>query len=103
MAELENTIAPCLENKIKIWKRYLNDTMRFAKVDSTNLILTALNTIHSHKKFTIEIEKDSVIPFFNVLVIKQELEYEQNYTVKIQILIYIFFEILLHQLNGRVK
>ena len=44
-----------------------------------------------------------LIPFFNVLVIKQELEYEQNYTVKIQILIYIFIEILLHQLNGSVK
>ena len=44
-----------------------DDTICFAKVDITNLILRTLN---SHIKFTIEIEKGSVIPSFNVLVIK---------------------------------
>lgn len=45
-------------------------TIGYIKVESTNLILTALNSFHSHIKFIIEIEKDSVIPVFNVLVIK---------------------------------
>ena len=65
MVELKNAIIPHLENKIKMWKRYVNDTICFAKIDSTNQVLTALNNFHRIIKFTIEIEKDT-IPFLDV-------------------------------------
>ena len=47
-----------------------DNTICFAKVDITNLILRTLNSFLSHIKFTIEIAKGSVIPSFNALVIK---------------------------------
>ena len=54
MVELKNTIMTRLENKIKMWKRYVDDKAGFAKVDSRNLILTTLNSFHSNIKFTID-------------------------------------------------
>ena len=70
MVELENSCIQRLETKIKMWKRYVDDTICFAKLDSTNLILTTLNSFQSNIKFNIEIEKKSAIPFLDVLVIK---------------------------------
>ena len=29
--KLENAIMPCLENEIRIWKRYIDDTVYFCK------------------------------------------------------------------------
>lgn len=68
--EVENTVIQRLENKVKILKRYVDDTIFFAKVDSTNLLLTTLNSFQSDIKFNSEIEKDSAIPFLADLVIK---------------------------------
>ena len=70
MVEVENTIIQRLENKVKILKRFVDNTIYFAKVDSTNLILTTLNSFRSNIKFSIEVEKDSAIPFVAVLVTK---------------------------------
>lgn len=70
MVELENIIILPLENAIKKWKIYLGETIFFAKVDSASLILTILNSIHSNIKFTYEIEKDPLISFLDVLVMK---------------------------------
>ena len=53
-----------------MWKRYADTTICYAKVNSTNLMLTALNSFHNNIKFTIEIEKGSGIPFLDILVIK---------------------------------
>ena len=71
MVELENIIILQLENAIKRWKIHLGETICFAKVDLANLILTILNSIHSNIKFTHEIEKDSIISFLDVLVMKK--------------------------------
>ena len=51
LVELENIIIPRLENEIKKWKGYVGETICFAKVDSTNLIYTTLNSSHSNIKF----------------------------------------------------
>lgn len=64
------SIIPRLENKIKMRERYVNDTICFRKAGSANLILITLNSFCSNIKFTIEIEKDSVIRFLAVLFIK---------------------------------
>ena len=58
MVELDNTIIPHLEHKIKTWKRHVNDTICFAKVDSMNLVSTVLNSLHNNIKFTLETEND---------------------------------------------
>ena len=105
MVELEHTIIPTLENKTKMWKIYVDNTYHlFCKNGLTNLILTTLNSFHSNIKFTIEIEKDSVIPFFCILVSYQNTKQNtEQYTIKKQILIYTFIEILSHQTNGNGK
>ena len=94
-----------LENKTKMWKRYVDNIYHlFCKNGLNNLILTTLNSFHSNIKFTIEIEKDSVIPFFCILVSYQNTKQNtEQYTIKKQILIYTFIEILSHQTNGNGK
>ena len=53
-----------------MWKKYGDDTICFAKADSTNRILTTSNSFQSNIKFNIEIEKESAIPFLDVLMVK---------------------------------
>ena len=73
-----------LENKTKMWKRYVDNIYHlFCKNGLNNLILTTLNSFHSNIKFTIEIKKDSVIPFFSILVSYQNTEQNtEQYTIK---------------------
>ena len=73
-----------LENKTKMWKRYVDNIYHlFCKNGLNNLILTTLNSFHSNIKFTIEIKKDSVIPFFSILVSYQNTKQNtEQYTIK---------------------
>ena len=71
MVELETSVIPNLNDKIKLWKRFVDDTYCFAKSEYTNNILLALNSFHQNIKFTIEIEKDDAIPFLDVLIIRK--------------------------------
>ena len=57
MVEFENTSIPQLETKIKMWKRYVDDTICFAKVDSTNLILTTLNSFQIISNSIVKLKK----------------------------------------------
>ena len=70
MVGLENIIIPRLENEIKMWKRYVDDTTCFVKFDSANLMLTILNSFNNNIKVNIEIKEDPVILFLDVLLIK---------------------------------
>ena len=70
MVGLENIIIPRLENEIKMWKRYVDDTTCFVEFDSANLMLTILNSFNNNIKVNIEIKEDPVILFLDVLLIK---------------------------------
>ena len=67
MVELETSIIPKLSNKVKLWKRFVDDTYcltrseYLALYNTSEQILLALNSSHKNIKFTFEIEK--TIPF----------------------------------------
>ena len=71
MVELETSVIPNLNDKIKLRKRFVDDTYCFAKSEYTNNILLSLNSFHQNIKFTIEIEKDDAIPFLDMLIIRK--------------------------------
>ena len=101
--ELENTVIPPLENKIKMWKRYVDNTICYAKKSSINLMLTTLNSFHNNTKFTIEIQKDSLSDSIYGQLSQQNTKqniYNSIPTIKKRILIYIFIGILLIKTNG---
>ena len=75
MVELETSVIPNLNDKIKLWKRFVDDTYCFAKSEYTNILL-ALNSFHQNVKFTTEIEKDDAIPFLEVLIIRKARKIE---------------------------
>ena len=61
MCELENTIIPSLEDKVRHWKRYVDDTFAFIKPNMEQEIQLALNSFHENIKFTYELERDNII------------------------------------------
>ena len=52
MFELENTIIPLLGDKVRQWKRYVDDTFAFIKPNTEQEIQLALNAFHKNIKFT---------------------------------------------------
>ena len=56
MVELERTIIPSFRDKIKLWKRYLDDTTAFVKTDVINYVLSSFNSYYSNIQFTMEIK-----------------------------------------------
>ena len=56
MCELENTIIPSLGDKVRHWKRYVDDTFAFIKPNMEQEIQLALNSFHENIKFTYELE-----------------------------------------------
>ena len=70
MVELEKIIIPKLEREVKLWRRFVDDTICFAKMDSLNYILLTINSFHKNIKCTMEIEQNSTIPFLDVLLIR---------------------------------
>ena len=55
MVELERTIIPSFSDKIKLWKRYVDDTSTFVKTDEIKDVLSSLNSRYSNILFTMEI------------------------------------------------
>ena len=55
MVELERTIIPSFSDKIKLWKRYVDDTSTFVKTDEIKDVLSSLNSCYSNILFTMEI------------------------------------------------
>ena len=70
MVELERAIIPSLSDKIKLWKRYVDDTIAFVKTDEIKNVLSSLNSYYSNIQFTMEIEQNNQIPFLDVLFIR---------------------------------
>ena len=65
MVELETSVIPNLSNKVKLWKRFVDDTYCLARFEYINSILLALNSFHKNIKFTFQTEKDNTILFLH--------------------------------------
>ena len=72
MVELEKILIPKLDKEVKLWRRFVDDTICFVKMDSLNFILLTINSFHKNIKFTMEIEQNSAIPFLEVLLIRTQ-------------------------------
>ena len=48
MVELERTAIPSLSNNIKLWKRYVDDTIAFVIIDTIKSVLLSLNSYHGN-------------------------------------------------------
>ena len=72
MCELENTVIPRIQDIIKNWTRYVDDT--FATVEAKNVtkVENELNKFHESIKFTHEVENDRKISFLDVLIKRNE-------------------------------
>ena len=68
MVELETSVIPNLYDKLKLWKRFADNTYCLTRSEYINNILLALSSFHKNIKFTIEIEKYNTIPFLDVLI-----------------------------------
>ena len=71
MVELETAVIPNVSNKVKLWKRFVDDIYRLARLEYIDNILLALNSFHKNIKFIFEIEKDNTIPFLYVVIIRK--------------------------------
>ena len=88
--ELEKILIPKLDKEIKLWRRFIDDTIYFAKMDSVKYLLFTINGFRKNIKFTMEIEQDSTIPFLDVLLIRTPQMIHTNvYRKKINTNLYI--------------
>ena len=72
MVELQRSVIPGLANKLNNWKRYVDDTICYIKVDSIDYVLSKLNNFHKNIQFTVEVEKEGRISFLDVLMIRDK-------------------------------
>ena len=70
VVELERTITPFLIVKIKLWKRFVDNTITFVKTNEIKNVLWSWNSYYSNIQFTMETEQNSEIPFLDVLLIR---------------------------------
>ena len=66
--ELENSLLPKLTKYITLWKQYVDDTICFVKVGTTEFIISVLNSIDKNIQFTFEEENNETIPFLDILI-----------------------------------
>ena len=73
MTELENKLVPTLKEHLSFWRRYVDDTLCFVKEGSCEFVLAFINNFHPNIKFTYETERNNMISFLDVLLVKREL------------------------------
>ena len=49
---------------MSIWKRFVDDTIAYVKIDAIEFVLSILNSFHENIKFTYEVENNGKIAFF---------------------------------------
>ena len=69
MVELEIVLIPKLNDHVKKWRRFVNDTFVYVKCDSVKQILSVRNSFHDNIKFTYEQENNNRFPFLDVLFV----------------------------------
>ena len=68
MCELENTVIPKIQEIIKNWTRYVDDTFAIVEAKNVSQVENELNRFHESIRFTHELEKDNKISFLDVLI-----------------------------------
>ena len=53
---------------ITFWKRYVDDTICFVKIGTTEFIISVLKSFDKNIQFTFEEENDETIPFLDILI-----------------------------------
>ena len=76
MVELDRNLLPTLSQYMTSWKRYVDDTISYVKVDCIEHVLNALNSFHANNFFNYEQECDGMISFLDILIIRK------NYTIE---------------------
>lgn len=56
---------------IHFWKRYVDDVFAVVDKDSIDEILSLINNYIDKIEFTIETQKDGILPFLDILIIRQ--------------------------------
>ena len=70
--ELENSLLPQLTKYITFWKQYVDDTICFVKVGTTEFIISVLNSVDKNIQFTFEEENNETIPFLDILISRKK-------------------------------
>ena len=65
MIELENLLLPSLTKYIRFWKRYVDDTICFVKIGTTEFIISVLKSVDKNIQLKFEEENNETIPFLN--------------------------------------
>ena len=65
MIELESLLLPNLTKYIRFWKRYVDDTICFVKIGTTEFITSVLNIFDKNIRFKFEEENTETISFLN--------------------------------------
>ena len=71
MIELERLLAPNL-SKIKLWGRYIDDSICFAKFGLIEYIISVLNSSHRKITFTYEVGGNAKLAFLDVLLMRND-------------------------------
>ena len=70
MVYIERTLTPELEKFMKPWKRYVDDTITYIKLDFITNVIDILSKFHQNIKFKHEVEYNGKISFLDVLLIR---------------------------------
>ena len=70
MVELETTVFPKLEDHVKKWRRFLDDTIAYVKTGSVEYVLSVLNSFYKNIKFTYEEKQNNALQLLDVLFIR---------------------------------
>ena len=89
LIELENSLLPKLTKYITFWKRYVDDTICFVKIDTTEFIISVLNSFDINIQFTFEEENDETIPFLDILVSRKRNDITAKYIENQPVMIHI--------------
>ena len=65
MEEIEESALASFDTPPRFWKRYVNDTCTALPADSASSFHDHLNSVNEHIQFTVEKEKDGVLPFLD--------------------------------------
>ena len=67
MAELESVLVHKIQDYVKKWRRFVDDTFVYVKLGSIEYVLLVLNSFHDNINFTYEQENNKREPFLEVL------------------------------------
>jgi hypothetical protein len=72
MNEMDIRAIRILGTECKLWKRFVDDVLAILRKQSYDRILKMINSIEPAIQFTVEVEKDSMLPFLDLKIMKNE-------------------------------